>query len=75
MSIDWNRVFETGVKVVNTVAKSAVNSTISSYDRISRDKKYTDEQRERARIKRDELKMQRDSYFNDWKLWGEVYGV
>lgn len=65
MSIDWNRVFETGEKVVNTVAKSAVNSTISSYDRISRDKKYTDEQREIARIKRDELKMQRDSYFND----------
>ena len=65
MSIDWNRVFETGEKVVNTVAKSAVNSAISSYDRISRDKKYTDEQREIARIKRDELKMQRDSYFND----------
>ena len=65
MSIDWDRVYKTGTKMVRAATKSVVNQGINTYDHMLRDGRYTEEEKNSFREKRDELKKKRDMFFND----------
>lgn len=65
MSIDWENVLEKGKKIAKSATKTAINNQINGYDSIARNKKYSEEKREIARQRRDELKMKKEMYFDD----------